>query len=294
MTLAVSVVIPAFNHARFLTACVESALGQTLAAAEVIVVDDGSTDETQSVLERFRGRVRVLRQSNRGVSAARNAGASSSRGDVIAFLDADDEWMPHKLEAQAARLEAEPDLGLVHCGIVEIGPDGEVLGVRLDGLEGRVAQEMMLFRRGVILGGGSAAVVPRAVFAETGGFDESLSTSADWDLHHRIARRRSVGFVREALVRYRVHGGNMHADVARTAREMLRAYARAFAEDEALRPVRRRAYGGLHAMLAGSFHAQGRYVEGLGHGLRALANDPARVSRLLGYPLRAWRRRRPA
>jgi glycosyltransferase involved in cell wall biosynthesis len=294
VTLSVSVVIPAFNHARFLAACVESALGQTLAAAEVIVVDDGSTDETQSVLERFGSRVRVLRQPNRGVSAARNAGAAASRGELIAFLDADDEWLPRKLEAQAARLQAEPDLGLVHCGIVEIGPDGEELGVRLDGLEGRVAQEMMLFRRGVILGGGSAAVVPRAVLEETGGFDESLSTSADWDLHHRIARRRAVGFVREALVRYRIHGGNMHADVSRTAREMMRAYARAFEEDEALRPVRRRAYGGLHAMLAGSFHAQGRHAEGLGHGLRALANDPTRVSRLLGYPLRRWRRRRSA
>lgn len=290
MTAAVSAVIPAFNHARFLGPCVESALAQTLAPCEVIVVDDGSTDGTAAVLERFGGRIRVLRQPNRGVAAARNRGAAESHGDVLAFLDADDEWMPRKLEAQAARLAAQPDLGLVHCGVTEIDAEGRVLGTRLDGLEGRVAEEMMLFRRGVILGGGSAAVVPRAVFAETGGFDESLSTSADWDLHHRIARRRAVGFVPEALVRYRVHGGNMHADVARTAREMLRAYARAFAEDEALRPSRRRAYGGLYAMLAGSFHAQGRYGEGLGHGLRALANDPSRVSRLLGYPLRRWRR----
>jgi CRP-like cAMP-binding protein len=137
-----------------------------------------------------------------------------------------------------------------------------------------------------------ALCVPRAAFLEAGGFDESLSTSADWDLHHRIARRRAVGFVPEALVRYRVHGGNMHADVARTAREMLQAYARAFAEDQTLRPVRRRAYGGLHAMLAGSFHAQGRYGAALAHGLRALAHDPTRASRLLGYPLRRWRRRR--
>jgi glycosyltransferase involved in cell wall biosynthesis len=292
VSLAISVVIPAFNHARFLPASIESALAQTLAPAEVIVVDDGSTDETAAVVGRYAGRVRALRQANRGVSAARNRGAAESRGDALAFLDADDEWMPRKLEAQAARLQAQPDLGLVHCGVQEVDADGRALGVRLDGLEGRVAEEMMLFRRGVILGGGSAAVVPRAVFAEAGGFDESLSTSADWDLHHRIARRRAVGFVPEALVRYRVHGGNMHADVSRTAREMLQAYTRAFAEDEALRPLRRRAYGGLHAMLAGSFHAQGRYGAVIGHGLRALASDPTRVSRLLGYPVRAWRRRR--
>jgi glycosyltransferase involved in cell wall biosynthesis len=290
MTLAVAVVIPAFDHARFLPACIESALRQTLRPSEVIVVDDGSTDETPAVLERFAGRVRVLRQPNRGVAAARNAGAAAARADAIAFLDADDEWLPHKLEAQAARLVAEPDLGLVHCGMVEIDAQGREGRVRLDGLEGHVAEEMMLFRRGVILGGGSAAVVPIAAFRDSGGFDETLSTSADWDLHHRIARRRRVGFVPEVLLRYRVHGGNMHADVARTAREMLQAYARAFAEDESLRPARRRAYGGLHAMLAGSFHAQGRYADGLRHGLRAIAHDPTRVSRLLGYPLRRWAR----
>ena len=289
MTVAVSVVVPAFNHARFLPACLESALAQTLAPCEVIVVDDGSTDETPAVLQGFSGRVRVLRQDNRGVAAARNAGAAQSRGEVLAFLDADDEWLPRKLEVQSARLG--PDVGLVHCGVEEVDADGRALGVRLDGMEGRVAEEMMLFRRGVILGGGSAALVPRAAFDEVGGFDESLSTSADWDLHHRIARRRTVAFVPEVLVRYRVHGANMHADVSRTAREMLRAYARAFAEDEALRPLRRRAYGGLHAMLAGSFHAQGRYLSATSHGLRALANDPARASRLLGYPMRCWRRR---
>ena len=293
MSLAVSVIIPAYNHARFLGACVESALGQTLAPAEVIVVDDGSTDDTAAVLERFSGHVHVVRQPNRGVSAARNAGAAAAQGDALAFLDADDEWLPRKLEAQVARLQAGPLVGLVHCGVVEIDAEGRVLGERLDGLEGRVAEEMMLFRRGVILGGGSAAVVPRGAFSETGGFDESLSTSADWDLYHRIARRRAVAFVPQALVRYRVHGGNMHADVGRTAREMRRAYERAFAEDTALRPMRRLAYGGLHAMLAGSFHAQGRYAEAFGHGLRALAHDPTRIKRLLGYPLRRWRRSHP-
>ena len=285
MTLAVSVVIPAYNHARYLPAAIESALAQTLPPAEITVVDDGSTDGTARARSPA-GRVRVVHQANRGVSAARNAGAARSGGDVLAFLDADDGWLPRKLEAQEALLRAQPGLGLVHCGYEEIDGDDRALRVRLDGLEGRVAEEMMLFRGGVILGGGSAAVVPAAVLADAGGFDESLSTSADWDLHHRIARRHPVGFVPEVLVRYRVHAGNMHADVARTAREMLRAYGRAFAEDESLGPLRHRAYGGLHAMLAGSFHAQGRYGAAAAHGLRAVAHDPSRLTRLLGFPFR--------
>jgi glycosyltransferase involved in cell wall biosynthesis len=290
VTPTVSVVIPAYNHARYLPEAIESALGQTLSPAEVIVVDDGSTDETPQVLAQHPDRVRIVRQANRGVSAARNAGASLARGDLLAFLDADDVWLPQKLEAQAARFAADPELGLVHCAVEEIDAEGRTLRTCTDGMEGRVAEEMLLFRRAVILGGGSGAVVTRARFHETGGFDESLGTSADWDLHHRIARRAPVGFVPHVLLRYRMHGANMHADVARTAREMLRAYAKAFAEEPALTALRGRAYGGLHAMLAGSFQGQGHLGPAIAHGLRALAHDPSRVGRFLGYPLRRLRR----
>ncbi|MET0556524.1 MAG: glycosyltransferase family A protein [Vicinamibacteria bacterium] len=290
MTPSVSVVIPAYNHARYLAEAIDSALGQTQPPADVTVVDDGSTDDTPRVLDAYRGSVRVVRQANRGVSAARNAGAALGRGDLLAFLDADDVWMPEKLAAQAALFAATPALGLVHCGVEEIDGHGRPLRTRTDGGQGRVAEEMLLFRRPVILGGGSGAVVSRAWFDEAGRFDESLGTSADWDLHHRIARRAAVGFVPRVLLRYRVHGANMHADVARTAREMLAAYAKAFAAEPALRPLRGRAYGGLHAMLAGSFQAQGLTGAAVAHGLRALAHDPSRIGRLLGYPLRRLRR----
>jgi glycosyltransferase involved in cell wall biosynthesis len=289
----VSVVIPCFNHARFLPEAIGSALGQTRPAAEVIVVDDGSVDETAHVLEAHAGRVRVVRQGNRGVSAARNAGAALAKGDLLAFLDADDVWLPGKLHEQIALFAASPALGLVHCGVEEIDAEGRTLRTRLDGLDGRVAEEMLLFRRTVILGGGSGAVVPRALFADVGGFDDALSTSADWDLHHRIARRTPVGFVPRVLLRYRVHGANMHADVERTGREMRAAYAKAFAEAERLRPLRRRAYGGLHAMLSGSFQAQGRLLPAVRHGLRAITYDPSRIGRFLGYPARRSRRSAP-
>jgi glycosyltransferase involved in cell wall biosynthesis len=290
VTPTVSVVIPAYNHARFLPEAVASVLAQTRPALDVTVVDDGSTDDTARVLAAYEGVVRVVRQANRGVSAARNAGAAVAQGDLLAFLDADDVWLPDKLAAQAASFAARPGLGLVHCAVEEIDADGRALRVHADGMEGSVAEEMLLFRRPVILGGGSGAVVTRAEFDAVGGFDEALATSADWDLHHRVARRAAVGFVPRVLLRYRVHASNMHADVGRTAREMVAAYAKAFAEEPSLGPLRGRAYGGLHAMLAGSFQAQGRTGPALAHGLRALAHDPSRIGRLLGYPLRRLRR----
>jgi glycosyltransferase involved in cell wall biosynthesis len=234
--------------------------------------------------------VRVVRQGNHGVSAARNAGAARATGDLLAFLDADDAWLPGKLAAQAELFAASPELGLLHCGVEEVDALGRTLRTRLDGLDGYVAEEMLLFRRAVILGGGSGAVVPRGLFEQVGGFDETLGTSADWDLHHRIARRAAVGFVPRVLLRYRVHGANMHADVARTAREMQAAYAKAFAEDERLRPLRRRAYAALHTMLSGSFQAQGRTLPALGHALRALWFDPRRLGRFLAYPVRRLKR----
>jgi hypothetical protein len=210
----------------------------------------------------------------------------------MAFLDADDAWLPAKLERQAFRVAMDPELGLVQCGVQEIDGQGRLLRVRLDGMEGWVSREMLLFRRGVILGGGSAVVVPRAIFERVGGFDERLSTSADWDLYYRIARRYRVGFVPEALVRYRVHGGNMHRNVYAMASDMLAAYAKAFSDpDPELQRLRRLAYGRLHSMLAGSFFRAGEYRQFARHVRVSVAMRPGQIGYFAGYPVRALRRR---
>jgi glycosyltransferase involved in cell wall biosynthesis len=293
--MPVSVIIPTFNHARFLADAIESVLAQSLPPSEVIVVDDGSIDHTPAILAGYQGRVQVVRQGNRGVAAARNTGATLASGELLAFLDADDAWLPGKLERQVARLYDEPELGLVHCGVEEVDADGAPLRQRLDGLEGWVAQELLLLRRSVILGGGSGVVVPRAVFREAGGFAEGLSTSADWDLYFRIARRWKVGFVPEVLLRYRLHGANMHGNVRAMERDMLNAYARSFRDaDPALQQLRRRAYGNLHMVLAGSYFVASQRRDFARHALISLCLTPANSVRLLGYPLRHWRRRRIA
>ena len=113
-----SLIIPTFNHARFVGAAIDSALAQTVSAFEVIVVDDGSTDETPAVLARYAGRVRVLRQENRGLSAARNAGLAAAHGTFVSFLDADDVMAPTKLTAQLEVLERSHAIGWTYCDVL--------------------------------------------------------------------------------------------------------------------------------------------------------------------------------
>ena len=123
----VSVVIPTHNHAGYIRQAIDSALAQTSAPLEVIVVDDGSTDETPRILADYGGRIRAIRQSNAGVSVARNTGIAAAAGDLIALLDSDDSWAPTKLERQIARLSADPGVGLVHCGSERVDEAGRRL-----------------------------------------------------------------------------------------------------------------------------------------------------------------------
>jgi len=286
---AVSVVIPAYNQDRFLGTAIRSVLEQTLPPDEVIVVDDGSTDGTGDVLAAFGDSVVVVGQVNSGVSAARNAGVARASGSLIAFLDADDVWVPAKLERQVDRFRRDPDLGLVHTGVQHIDEGGAVTGANVDGLDGWVSREMLLLRRPVVLEAGSTAVVPRRVFEALGGFDTRLSTAADWDLSYRISRRHRVGFVPDVLVSYRHHGENMHSNVDSLRHDMLLAFEKAFSEDpEVDRATRRRAYARLHLILSGSYAHVPNWPSAIRHGALAVALVPSQLS----YMVRTRSRRR--
>ncbi|MGV3722828.1 MAG: glycosyltransferase family 2 protein [Actinomycetota bacterium] len=289
----VSVVIPTYNHARFLRMAIDSALRQSLPPREVIVIDDGSSDGTPEVVAEYGDRIRALRHANQGVAASRNAGAELATGKLLAFLDADDVWRPQKLERQVERFQREPGLGLVHCGVEEIDAEGNVLRRQQDGLEGSaVAREMLLFRSPTILGGGSGVMIARSAFDEVGGFDPRLSTSADWDLYFRLASRCPVGYVPEPLLQYRLHGSNMHGNIGAMERDMLLAYSKAFADPSSpVQNLRRRAYGNLHSVLAGSYFSVGRKQDFVRHAARSLYLTPDNLLRFAGYPLRLLRRK---
>jgi glycosyltransferase involved in cell wall biosynthesis len=283
----VSVVIPVHNGARFVGEAIRSALTQTVPPFECIVVDDGSTDATAEVLAGFGPEVRVLRQERRGVSAARNAGMGAARGDLFAFLDADDVWLGHKLDRQLAALVAHPDAGAVCSGYV-------ITDEALDGrravlfADGPASAEPAMLLEGAGIGFSFTGLVTRAAAEATGPFDERLSTSADLEYARRVAQRVGLVRVGEPLALYRQHGdAQMHRDLDRLERDMGLVWDGAAAAGVAPRTVRRgranlHTYIGLRLLLDGDVRRARRHLG------RVLAHDPARV---LLHPLGAVTRR---
>jgi glycosyltransferase involved in cell wall biosynthesis len=296
--VTISVVIPTYNHAAYLREAIDSALAQTLPPLEVIVVDDGSTDDTAAVLRCYGDRIRTIRQANAGVAAARNAGVAAVIGDYIAFLDSDDVWALDKLERQAARFKADPRLGLVHGGVELVDAAGVTRSVVLHGLNGWVAADMLRFDRIVIAGPGSNIMVPTRVAREIGDFDSRLPPSEDWDFCYRVAVRYLIGYVPAVVLRYRQHPAGLHLNIRRMENGMMLALDKAFASDDpAVQNLRKHAYGRLHRILAGCYFEQRQRRAFAAHVVSSLRYDVRNLSYFAAYPLRAagratghWRR----
>lgn len=220
---AVSIVMPCFNAHGHLPLSVGSVLAQSFADWELIAVDDGSTDDTRAWLDRQRDpRIRVLGQPNAGVSAARNRGIHAAQGELLAFLDADDSWEPHFLQAMVGALRARPDAVLAYCGWQNVG---------LPGPRGRpfVPPELEVADKAERLFGGCqwpihAALVRRQAVVAAGGFDAQLKNAEDYALWLEIAAERPIVLVAEVLAHYRFHGGEQaSANKARAALHFMQA-----------------------------------------------------------------------
>ena len=199
----ISVVIPTFDRASVLPRALDSVVRQTRSPAEVIVVDDGSTDDTADLVERRFPSVRLLRQVNRGVSAARNRGIEASESEWIALLDSDDEWWPRKLERQMSALKERPELRVCHTDEIWIRHGRRVNQRRIHAKHGGWIFEHCLPRCAM---SPSSIVIHRSVFDEVGMFDEELPACEDYDLWLRICSRYPVLCVDEPLVVK--HGGH--------------------------------------------------------------------------------------
>lgn len=254
MTL-VSVVIPLFNRRDYIVGTIESVLAQRHRDVEVLVVDDGSTDGSADlVAATFGERVRLVRQpQNVGRSAARNLGWEMARGDLVAFLDSDDLWLPDKLSRQVDHFR-DPSVVLVHCWVGKIDAEGKPLERDAELLAQEFARAL---ERGYDYGGitetwsrlyTSAAVVRREALQASGGFDPRLSNFEDWDVLWRIAKGGRVVTVAEPLVLHRTHPGNTTASWAEAAEpwlEVMRKHLRELQPTES-GPAARRARHNLY------------------------------------------------
>jgi glycosyltransferase involved in cell wall biosynthesis len=208
----VSVVIPCYNQAHFLSEAIESTLSQSYESFEIIVVDDGSTDNTSEVASRYPQQVRLIRQENRGLSGARNTGLAESEGEYVVFLDADDRLLPGALEVGVRELEAHPECAFVYGHVKLIATDGSLLKIpRQPYVEDHYAT--LLHYNYIRMP--AMVMYRRAVFEVVGDFDTSVDATADWDLYLRIAREYPVHHHGEVVAEYRrQHGTNMTGNPA--------------------------------------------------------------------------------
>lgn len=200
----VSIVIPCYDHARFLGEAIESALAQTWPQVEVVVVDDGSRDDSADVASRYP--VRLVRQINQGLSAARNAGLGASRGDIVIFLDADDRLYPAAAASAVAAFERSPSAMLAFGRCQLIDEDGRALLTNLPRVTDSFYAELL--RRNYIWMPAMAAC-RREVFARVGAFDPKFNASADYDFYLRVARECPVVSHDTVVAAYRQHATNM-------------------------------------------------------------------------------------
>jgi glycosyltransferase involved in cell wall biosynthesis len=215
----VSVIIPAYNAAKYLPSSIESVMAQTYPDWEIVVVDDGSSDNTKTVLssyqELLQHKIQCIHQPNRGLPAARNAAIRAAKGEIVALLDADDIWWPARLSRSVEALDRDPETGLVHARVARIDDHGNVIDepyANSKYLSGRIAPYIYTRRAHIMC---PTVTLRKSLIDLDDAFDESLRAAEDRDLWFRIAQRSKVAYVDEILACYLLSPGSMSKDSAR-------------------------------------------------------------------------------
>lgn len=289
----VSVIIPTYNSAPYLKQAVDSVLAQTFQDYEVIVIDDGSTDDTESLMNSYGSPVRYIRQSNGGVAVARNRGIDESLGEYVAFLDADDVWLPGKLELQIAALDQSPDAGVCYADFFIVAPDLTVRSRVSMPQQDTTLSDLLL--RGNVVGTPSTVVCHRERIKQAGGFDRAFSYGADWEMWIRLASATEFIHVKEPLILYRQHDSNMSRNIRLSEDESVRLLQQGFALpclSASMRDRREKALARNYMVLAGSYFHAGLYRDCLRCAGRAVTLDFRQAGYILSFPLRSLSRRR--
>ncbi|MBN2304804.1 MAG: glycosyltransferase [Anaerolineae bacterium] len=280
----VSIIIPTYNHRDYVMQTVDSGLNQTYPAIEVIVVDDGSTDGTGTLLtERYGDRIRYVYQENQGVGAARNNGAQIARGEFVHFCDADDQLLPEKVARCMAVFRDQPEIALVYTQCHYVEPDGRTIIPREQPElpAGDVFCQLLHGPRGNFVPQCTPLIRRQAVL-DVGGFSQQLRAAEDWDMWLRLAARYPFGVVNEPLALYRMLPNAMHTDPVRMATARLQVIQMARSYPNRARCLDDAAYDRLeasrHHVLAMALWEQDQRAKARHHLRAAIRLTPAESS----------------
>jgi glycosyltransferase involved in cell wall biosynthesis len=196
----VSVIVPVYNGEKYIREAIDSILNQSYKDFEVIVIDDGSKDNTLSIIKEYAGKIRWKSQKNKGQASAINEGIKMAKGEYVAYLDADDVCMPQRLEIQVKYLDEHPDVGLVYSSFCQVNSIGKIQRI----IKAVPYDHFVLLQKDYIAR--SAVMHRKKCLDKVGLFDEGITGDDDWDMWIRISEKFGIGHVERPLVKYRVHG----------------------------------------------------------------------------------------
>lgn len=274
----VTVIIPNYNQSHYVGDAIRSVLNQTYRDFEIIVVDDGSTDNSREVVAQFGDRVRYIWQENKGLAGARNTGIHAAQGKLIGLLDADDEWLPRYLENMLLLVDRFPNAAVYYCSAQGIDAEGNDLP-QVFGRPSRQLKSLyqMVLRANFLIP--STILMCRPIILNAGLFDQSLRSCEDWDLWLRILPNHEIVGTNECLVRYRIHGSSLSTDPVGMQNATRLVIRKHFGVDdgkfETWSQDKRRAYGGVYRYhVLTSIQRQSDWQAGAAYMRKALLTDP--------------------
>ena len=245
----VSVIIPNYNHTKFIRGAIHSALNQTYPRFEIIIVDDGSTDNSREVVSEFGNRVHYIWQENQGLAGARNTGIRAARGEFIGLLDADDLWQPNFLDVMIALADKHPDAAVYYCCARGMDITGQDLSQIFGGPPIPSASLFhSLLRANFLIP--STIMMRRFVAINAGLFDQALRSCEDWDLWLRLLPDHDFVGTSACLVRYRLHGSSLSTNPSGMQKALRAVVEKHFGPEDELAAnwsqEKKRAYGGYY------------------------------------------------
>lgn len=274
----VSVIIPVYNREQFVGQTIDSVLNQTYRDYELIVVDDGSVDQTGRIVSSYGDRVHYIYQSHKGQASARNKGLTAAQGKNILFVDSDDVLLPSHLELLVSCLNSSGDIGVAYSGWECVNEDlSRVLGEFRATRHGQLLEDLLLKRFGLITTG--AALIRRECFERAGCFDETLLRGDDADLWLRIARAGyAFGCVEQPLIQYRIHSGGLYGNVdPGDVRDRFTSLTKFFSDDslsEEIKALEARSFSILHYLTALRYYRSAKVELAKEHVLKAILTYP--------------------